>query len=169
MADAATMLELETLPSVHPAFGRVLSTHEGRPLAGGIWFYFGGLAVIGAISALVDWVGDLIGGYATVSGLLTVFAVLAIAALVGLRCVYLWRQRLGIYEGGFVIARIGKTRAVAWSEIENVRAIRERDSLGHRFVIDVELRDGGTVTLTDALDRIEGQTGIFQNRGGLRG
>ena len=111
------------------------------------------------------WLDGLVDGMTFLSSLL----LFALAAAGAARCVWLWRQTLGIYEGGFALHRLTGRRVVPWSEVAGALARRETDQTGTRFVIEIELRDGGTVVLTDALTGIEPQAALFQDRGGFRG
>ncbi|MFO0697217.1 MAG: PH domain-containing protein [Polyangiales bacterium] len=169
MADVAAFLPVEPVPAVHPQLGRILSEHRGRPFSGGVWFYFTGLFLVGAFYQLAlgvsAWLDGLVDGMTFLSSLL----LFALAAAGAARCVWLWRQTLGIYEGGFALHRLTGRRVVPWSEVAGALARRETDQTGTRFVIEIELRDGGTVVLTDALTGIEPQAALFQDRGGFRG
>jgi hypothetical protein len=169
VASSFGLPELAPLPEIHRELGRVLSRHHGKALAGGTILYVGALLVLAGVVQLFHGVADLVSGGGGLDELAMAFAAFLGAGLILLRCLYLWRQSLGIYEHGFTIQRLFGTRVIRWDEIESATAVRRSDSLGHHFDIEVELRRGGGVTLTDALSDIESQAQLFQTCGGYRG
>lgn len=169
MADAGSPLPVAPLPDVHPALGRKVSEHLGRPLAGGVLLYVGGIFVVTSFYQLANALSELGAGTFPTSSLISFAGTLVVGAALLARCVYLWRQSLGIYERGFAVHRVTGDRVVSWTDIAEVTALRERSSLGSTFSIELALRDGRTVVLTDALAGLEAQTALFQNRGGMRG
>jgi len=163
------VLELAHYPEQHPELGRMLSTHRGRPRAGGAVLWVAPLLVIGGIVTAIEVLIDLVKGaaFASVSDLLPGIAAIAVGVALLAYALFVWRQSLGIYEHGFVLHRLTGTRVVRWADIRSATPTSRNDSSGRTFEIDVELRSGSGFTLTDALGGIEPQAELFRRRGGL--
>lgn len=157
------------LPETHGELGRILTRHYGRASSGGVWIYVSAILFLAGIVQAFNGVASLISNDGGLDELATALGAFLGAGLVGLYCMFLWRQSLGIYEHGFAIHRIIGSKVVRWDNVESATAIRHTGSLGQRLEIVVEFRNGGGVTLTDALSDIEGQSQLFQMRGGVRG
>ncbi len=166
---ANTVSALTPMPREEPSLGHLLSEHHGGVLSGKwllvimvICFLAGIAQAVAGVRALLEHVIDV-----------TAFGSAVLVFVVGLglfvRSVWLWRQSLGIYEGGFVIRRLTGTRTVRWSEIESARAVREYSSWGTRFFVEVTLRSGAMIVLSDALSGFEAQSSVIVNHAGLPG
>lgn len=150
--------------------GPLSSTHKGRIAAGGIVWYIAGLMFAA-------------GAYAFLSGLVTMSFERLPGALggmaiggVGLLYGYVkYAQTLAIHQHGFVWKRFLRAPIVVrWDQVKAVRVEtwRERRTLhtkGEHTEIAIDLTSGGTVTLTNDIDRVDDVRGYLRSGGGSSG
>lgn len=143
--------------------GPVLSKHDGRIAAGGYFWWVGGLALVfGAYRVVTGAVGgDFVLAGQGVTGM-------AFGAVLWVWPAYLRFQTLTAHQNGFVWKRILRAPVVVrWADVTGVqmRTEHNRRALhmkGTNVELDISLRSGGHVVVSNDLDGIEQIQGYLQ-------
>jgi len=123
--------------------GPPLARYRGSPLAGGVLWIF---PVVFLPAAVLSLGRDL-----SMAGLMAVLGLVTAAPLVAA-----WKQTLELFPRHLVWQKWGRSRTVAYADIEGVRSGRRAQAaqgsragiIEQRF-LDLRLRDGETITLIE--------------------
>lgn len=136
--------------------GPVISEHKGRLAAGGVSWYVVGImfaaSVVGVFKAVIAGEWDTILYFVIVLPLLGAFLFWLYSR---------WKQTLVIHTEGFEWKRLGRAPVVVrYDEIANVNVTRHRSRQsmhmkGEHTVLDIRLKSGKTVTITNDIKDVE--------------
>lgn len=149
--------------------GPVVSTHEGRLAAGGFLWPIGGVLLLSGPALLVRGVasGDPAG---LVEGLGSFALATGVGALLVLYAYALRAQRIVAHQHGLVWTRFLRAPFVLrWDQIADVRmrtTYGGRGSFhlkGQHVELEVDLRDGRSISITNDLDRVEELRGYMMS------
>jgi hypothetical protein len=132
-----------------PAGRRLLSQHAGQLSAGG-WFWFAGGVLLASAVAQLAKAGSTAAGKSPDMTSAAEFA--AVAALGGVLFLVIpilrWRQRVEVFDDGFVWTRLLGTQAVQRNQVRAVRRIQHYARAGNYMEVEVSLNDGRRLSIT---------------------
>jgi hypothetical protein len=121
---------------------RLLAVHHGQFSAGGWWWYVGAVLLVAAVVNVASPAVGLAEPDAWDSAL----GYAALSAVAGVLClvapVRRWRQRVEVFDDGFVWTRLLGTRRVRRDQVRGVRHIEHIGRAGRYTEVEVRL-DGG--------------------------
>jgi hypothetical protein len=155
------------LPTDDALLGRTIAEHRGRLLAGGWLIYIGAILVLAALMQ-VSMIGSHDARAASVDPLVGAPVALAVGAAMLFVSYRRWQQAVTVFERGFVWSRGKTSRRIRWDEVASSIHRTERSRAGIARELELELRNGERIVLTDALEGLDQLTSYVRSMSGGR-
>jgi hypothetical protein len=131
---------------------RPLAAHHGQFSAGGWSWYVGGILLLAAVANLVNGNPRGPAGAASAASPASALGYAALSALAGILFLVMpvlrWRQRVDVFDDGFVWTRLLGTRSVRRDEVRGVRRIDHISRSVRYTEVEVQLDGGRTLSIS---------------------
>lgn len=135
-------------------FGRSLSLHRGTFAAGGWLWYLGAILLLAGVFNLAELAGVALPSKgaptsASVTGALGMAAACFVCgALLLIVPVLRWRQRVELFEGGFIWSRLTGRLSVPKHEVQRTELVTHHSRSGTHVEVIVHLADGRELSMS---------------------
>ncbi len=142
----------------------MISSHAGLVSAGGWFWYVGGVLLLAAVAHLAKGAAPAPGHPADLGSAVGLAAAAALAGVLVLVVPVLrWRQRVEVFDDGFVWTRLLGTRSVRRDEVRGVRRIEHIRRAGSYMEVEVQLEGGQKLSIAgvDGAEQLANTLAVF--------